>query len=595
MNNILSKINLPAVGRWFILGTLVGIVAGLGAIIFFTLLQGLSFFFIDYLIGMRLPETSGEPSLFGHTASEFKRWMFLIVPAFGGLLSGFLVFRYAPEAEGHGTDAAIEAIHNKSGYIRWHVPIIKTIASALTIGTGGSGGREGPIAQIGAGFGSFLGRTLKLTDREKRILAAAGMGAGIGAIFRSPLAGAIFAAEVMYSSSDLEYEVLLPSTITSIIAYSVFCSIFGWEHLFSTPDFRFTNPLELISYTILGFLCAGFGYIYIKAFYGVHKAFRKWKISNYFKPMIGGLVTGIICYFIPEAMGGGYSQIELGMHLELSLSFLFILIFAKILATSFSIGSGGSAGIFGPSMVIGASVGGFSGLLLAKIMPAIVTEPGAYVIVGMAGFFSGIANTPLSTIIMVSEMTGNYHLLVPAMWVSTLTFLLLRKSTIYVKQVNVRSDSPIHKGEFFLQVLQTIKVKEIMRADPIVIREDLKFTDILNFIPTVKHNNFPVVKQDYTLVGILRFDEIREFIFEEGLEDIVVAGEICDKDVIPVKEDYSLADAIEIIGFKNIELLPVVNNLEEKELVGILTRRDIVYVYNREMMKQKDVKVATDF
>jgi CIC family chloride channel protein len=146
-----------------------------------------------------------------------------------------------------------------------------------------------------------------------------------------------------------------------------------------------------------------------------------------------------------------------------------------------------------------------------------------------------------------------------------------------------------------LQVLQTIKVKEIMRKDPIVIREDLKFTDILNFIPTVKHNNFPVVKQDHTLVGVLQFDEIREFIFEEGLEDLVVAGEICDKDVTPVLENYTLADAIEIIGFKNIEMLPVVNNLEEKKLIGILTRRDIVYIYNREMLKQKDIKVATDF
>ncbi len=421
------------------------------------------------------------------------------------------------------------------------------------------------------------------------------MGAGIGAIFRSPMAGAIFAAEVMYSSSDLEYEVLLPSTITSIIAYSVFCTMFGWEPLFETPDFRFINPLELISYTLLGFLCAGFGYLYIKTFYGIHAVFKKLKISNYFKPMLGGLVTGAIGFFIPQALGGGYEQIELGMHSQLSISFLLILIIAKILTTSFSIGSGGSAGIFGPSMVIGASVGGFAGLFLGGVMPQIVTEPGAYVIVGMAGFFSGIASTPLSTIIMVSEMTGNYHLLVPAMWVSTLSFLLLRNHTIYIKQVNSRSDSPIHKGEFFLQVLQTIKVKEIMRKDPIVIREDLKFTDILNFIPTVKHNNFPVVKQDYTLVGVLQFDEIREFIFEEGLEDLVVAGEICDKDVTPVLENYTLADAIEIIGFKNIEMLPVVNNLEEKKLIGILTRRDIVYIYNREMLKQKDIKVATDF
>jgi CIC family chloride channel protein len=583
----LNKFNMPVIGRWFILGTIVGIVAGLGAIIFFTLMQACSYFFIDYLAGMRVEETAGEPALFGHATTELKRWMLVIIPAIGGLLSGFLVYRFAPEAEGHGTDSAIEKIHHSNGDIRWQVPIIKTLASAITLGTGGSGGREGPIAQIGAGFGSFLGKTLKLSARERRILTAAGMGAGVGAIFRSPLAGAIFAAEVLYASSDMEYEVLLPSTITSIIAYSVFCSMFGWDPLFDTPEFKFSKPLELLTFTILGFACAGFGYIYVKTFYGVHNFFKKMKISNYMKPVIGGLLTGCIGYFIPKALGGGYSIIENGMHMEIALGTLLIIIFAKILTTSFSIGSGGSAGIFGPSMVIGAAVGGFVGLLLHKAMPGVVTEPGAYVLVGMAGFFSGIANTPLSTIIMVSEMSGNYHLLVPAMWVSTLSFFLLRKTTIYTSQVYSRSQSPIHKGEFFLQVLQDIKVEEIMRVDPEIIYEDTKFIDAIKYISTTKHNSFPVIKRDGTLVGILRFEEVREFVFEEGLEDIVIAGEVCQTDYKYVFKNETLANAMETIGFKNIDLLPVINNESEKKLIGIVTRRDIISTYNKAMLKLK--------
>ncbi|MGE4318461.1 MAG: chloride channel protein, partial [Deferribacterales bacterium] len=252
----LQILTLPVIGRWFILGTAVGTVAGIGAIIFFLLLQGSEYIFLDHLVGLRIGETAGEPAFFGHSHTEFKRWLLFIVPALGGLVSGYIVYKFAPEASGHGTDAAIKAIHHKSGNIRWQVPIVKTIASAITIGTGGSGGREGPIAQIGAGFASFLGRTLHLSDREKRILTAAGMGAGVGAIFRSPLAGAIFASEVLYSSSDMEYEALLPSTITSIIAYSIFCSFFGWEPLFGTPDFAFRNPIELVGYTALGFVCA---------------------------------------------------------------------------------------------------------------------------------------------------------------------------------------------------------------------------------------------------------------------------------------------------------------------------------------------------
>lgn len=585
------KINLPVIGRWFILGTVVGIVAGIGAIVFFTLLQGCSFVFMDFIVGLRVEETAGEPSLFGHSAAELKRWMIFFMPAIGGLLSGLIVYKFAPEASGHGTDGAIDAIHNKNGFIRWQVPIVKTVASAITIGTGGSGGREGPIAQIGAGFASFLGRFLKLTDREKRILTAAGMGAGVGAIFRSPLAGAIFAAEVLYSSSDLEYEILLPSTITSIIAYSVFCSMYGWDPLFATPNFSFSNPLELIGYSILGFVCAIFGYLYIKVFYGIHEYFGKLDIKNYYKPVIGGLLTGCIGFFIPHALGGGYSQIEQAMIGNLSITFIFILIFAKILTTSFSIASGGSAGIFGPSMVIGASVGGFVGLFLQKILPFTVSDPGAYVVVGMAGFFAGIASTPLSTIIMVSEMTGNYHLLVPAMWVSAMTFLLLRNYSIYRKQVNFRSDSPVHRGEFFIRVLQDIKIKDVMKTDPIIIPIDMKFSDIMHFIPTTKHNSFPVVKTDGTLYGVLRFEEIREFVFEEGLENIVIAGEICDTHPEIISPEDNLADAIEKIGFKNIELIPVIDSTQNKKLSGIITRRDIISVYNKEMLNQKKSQI----
>jgi CIC family chloride channel protein len=585
-----QRFNLPVIGRWFILGSIVGLVSGIGAIIFFLLLQGSSFFFMDYIVGLRVEETAGEHAIFGHAATELKRWMIFFVPAFGGLLSGFLVYKFAPEAEGHGTDAAIKAIHFKNGQISWQVPIIKTFASAITIGTGGSGGREGPIAQIGAGFASFLGSALKLSDREKRILTAAGMGAGVGAIFRSPLAGAIFAAEVLYSSSDMEYEALLPSTITSIIAYSVFCSVYGWEPLFGTPDFAFQNPAELIGYSILGFACALFGWIYVRTFYGIHKAFKKMHVSVYIKPVIGGLLTGCIGFFIPQALSGSYSQIELGMQGQLTIGFIFILIFAKILTTSFSIGSGGSAGIFGPSMVIGAAVGGFVGLALNKLVPFIAPEPGAYVVVGMAGFFSGIANTPLSTIIMVSEMTGNYHLLVPSMWVSTLAFLLLRKTTMYVNQVPMRSESPIHKGEFFVQVLQDIKVADVMRPDPIILPEDMKFHDVFQFISHTKHNNFPVVKDDDVLVGVLLFEEIREFVFEEGLEDLVVAGEVCEKDVPTILPTSSLADAIESIGFKNVELLPVVDPETRTKLMGIITRRDIISTYNKVLRKRQSEK-----
>ncbi|MGE4266876.1 MAG: chloride channel protein [Deferribacterales bacterium] len=583
-----KRLTLPVIGRWFILGSVVGVVAGLASIALFFMIQICEYYFLDVAVGWPVGETSGEPSLFGHSGKEFNRWLLLIVPALGGLVSGIIVYLFAPEAQGAGTNTAIEAIHQKRGNIRWQVPIVKIFTSAITIGTGGSGGREGPISHIGAGFASFLSNMLSLTDREKRILTAAGMGAGVGAIFRSPLAGAIFAAEVLYSSSDMEYEALLPSAITSIIAYSVFCSVFGWEPLFAAHDFTFRNPAELIGYTILGFTCALFGWFFVKVYKKSADFFKKIPVKPYLKPMIGGFLTGCIAVAIPQVLSGGYAQIDHAMSNNLGLLFLVLFIFAKIFATSFTIGSGGSAGSFGPSMVIGACVGGMVGVSLNELFPSIAPEPGAFAVVGMAGFFCGIANTPLSSIIMVSEMTGNYHLLVPSMWVTTLSFLLLRKTNLYYNQVPQRSDSPAHKGEFFLQVLQDIKVRNIMRPDPITIPETMKFSDVVHFISKTKHNNFPVLREDGTFVGILLFEELREFVFDEGLEEIVVAGEVCDKDLPYVFPETTLADAIDSIGFKNVELLPVLDPADNQKLLGIITRRDIITTYNK-MIRRRQI------
>lgn len=224
--------HLARATRWTVYFIGIGLIAGLGSIVFHTLCQLGVHFFLDMMAGYRPPAPVGEPHLLPPTAVVFNRWVLLFLPAMGGLFSGWLVYTFAPEAEGHGTDAAIHAYHNKGGYIRGRVPIVKTIASAITLTSGGSGGREGPIAQIGAGFGSFLATVLKLSDRERRIMMAAGIGAGVGSIFRAPLAGALFAAEVLYRDPDFESEVIIPAGITSVVAYCLFCLVFGWGSLF---------------------------------------------------------------------------------------------------------------------------------------------------------------------------------------------------------------------------------------------------------------------------------------------------------------------------------------------------------------------------
>ena len=427
--------DLPArvskAGLWTLYFIGIGIIAGIGAIIFHYLCQVGVHIFLDMMAGYRPPAPAGEHHLFPPGSRDFNRWILLLLPAFGGILSGWLVYTFAPEAEGHGTDAAINAYHNTGGLIRARVPIIKTIASAITLTTGGSGGREGPIAQIGAGFGSFLATKLKLSRRERRIMMAAGIAAGVGSIFRAPLAGALFAAEVLYRDPEFESEVIIPAGISSVVAYCLFCLVFGWGTLFESPDFKFQNPLELGPYVILALVLSATGALYVKSFYGVTRFFQTLRIPNHIKPAIGGLCTGIIGFFLPQTLAFGYGFAQQAIHNELTIPFLLFLAIGKVLTTSFSIGSGGSGGVFGPSIVIGGAMGGAVGRLFHQVMPGIVTEPGAFVVVGMAGFFTAVSNTPISTIIFVSEMTNSYHLLLPSLLVCSVAYLISQRWTIF--------------------------------------------------------------------------------------------------------------------------------------------------------------------
>ncbi|MFZ2039796.1 MAG: chloride channel protein, partial [Desulfobacterales bacterium] len=370
-----SGFNVPLAGKWALKFIVVGLIAGLGSIVFHFLCQLGIHFFLDLMAGYRPPQPMGEHRLLPPSNTEFNRWILLLLPAVGGIVSGWLVYTFAPEAEGHGTDAAIDAYHNKGGFIRGRVPIVKVLASAITMTTGGSGGREGPIAQIGAGFGSYLATRFNLSTRERRIMMAAGIGAGVGSIFRAPLAGTLFAAEVLYRDPDFESEVIIPAGITSVVAYCLFCLKFGWGSLFESPPFKFQNPVELGPYLVLALILVGAGILYIKIFYGTTHYFKKIKyIPNHLKPAIGGLLTGMVGFFWPQCLAFGYGYLQKALFSELAIGFLLALAFGKMLTTAFTIGSGGSAGVFGPSVVIGGALGGAVGQAFHDVMPALVSQ-----------------------------------------------------------------------------------------------------------------------------------------------------------------------------------------------------------------------------
>jgi CIC family chloride channel protein len=600
----LSRKRLRPQARLLGLSLVVGIIAGLGAIVFFTACEVVTHYSLDAVAGYRPHAPGKEQPMFGETSQPFRPWLLLIVPTVGGI-SGFIVFTLAPEAEGHGTDSAIAAYHHKQGWIRPIVPLVKIVSSALTIGSGGSGGREGPIAQIGAGFGSFIGNLLRLRPAERRILMAAGMGAGVAAIFRAPLAGALFAAEVLYRSPDFESEVIIPAGLASVMAYCTFGLVFGWTPLFSLPPellkvLSFNNPVMLVSYTLLALFLVVLAMIYTRSFYSFTFLFRRMKIRPHFRPAIGAFLSGVVAltlYYLLDQEGQvlsvlsfGYGIIQDAMTspatgkdgLPLALILLAVAV-GKILTTGLTIGSGGSGGVFGPSMVIGGSAGGALGLFLNWLSPSMAPHPGSFVIVGMAGFFAAAAKTPFSTLVMVSEMTGNYNLLLPTLWVCALAFLLSDEQSIYSSQVESRSRSPAHQGDYVREVLIDLRVSRFLQPGQKIpcLHAGDRLEEVIERLSSADYHMLPVTDDEGRLLGVVSLEEVHLASQSPHLLAIIVAADLMRTDVTPLHPDDRLDRAAELFVENDLVALPVVDGTPEQRVIGLVKRTDVASTYLR--------------
>ncbi len=575
-------------GRLVILSLIVGVISGLGAAAFFYGLAWGKAFFFEFLAGYPVMDPPGEHLLDLNWAHDPRPWVFFLIPAIGGLISGFLVYTFAPEAEGHGTDAMIDAFHNKEGIIRGRIPYIKGLASIITLATGGSAGREGPIAQIGAGFGSWLGQIMKLEVRERRLLLLAGTAGGLGAIFRAPLGGALTSIEVLYKE-DFETEGVITSIISSVVAYTIFTFIYGHGFIFDTPNLRFINPSELIFYAILGLVCAPLGLMYTRIFYGSRdRIFRRIKIKKHYIPAIGGLGVGLIGLFLPQVMGGGYAVIQDAIWGKLGLGIMLAAVFFKMITTSCTISSGGSGGVFGPTLFIGGMIGGVVGQAAHMYAPEIVTQPGAFVLVGMAAFFAGVANAPMGAIIMVCEMTGSYGLLAPLMLVSVIAMLFSKRASIYEKQVLNKFHSPAHKADMTVNVLQEIKVGQIFKPEEVVtaLSASMKFKDLKDVISRTRESYFPVVAADGRLTGILNLHDLRYVLFEDSLSDLVVVGELAGQPVSVCPED-DLYKALSKFIDSGYGQIPVVDSKDDKTIYGLLAHEDVIEAYRAEVLRRQ--------
>ena len=568
-----GRLSLP------LLSIIVGVISGLGALFFDKLLH-LSFgLFITLPSGYQEPSPGAALSLAHYLPTH--AWVLLFIPALGGLVSGLIVYLIAPEAEGHGTDAMIEAFHYRGGYVRRRVPFVKILASAITIGSGGSAGKEGPIAQIGSGFGSFLASVLQLKPRTRRILLLAGAAGGIGAIFHAPLGAALFAPEVLYRETELEYEAILPCIVAAIVADSIFWQVNQRSALFFPGPVKF-DPVELVPYLIFGVVCAAVGFVYIKVFYGLRDHFfRRLPLTKIFKPALGGIFLGLILFCFPQVMATGYGWVQMAMEGKILWETMLLLALFKILATSCTISSGGSGGVFGPSVFIGAMLGGAFGFFGHSLAPDWVINPNAFVLVGIGGFFAGVAKVPIASIIMACEMSSSYNLLVPLMLVAATSFLLLGKTSLYEKQLVDRIASPAHLSSFARSLLEKLYVKDAVTMKAMTaIPENLPFPDLVKLVTHSSDMYFPVVNQDAKLTGILSINDLREIIFEPGVSKLILAKDVATTEILRVFPEDTLQDALDKMSRINTDELPVVRPEAPDKTIGMISKKDIISYYH---------------
>lgn len=559
--------------KWLFLSSLIGIIAGLSAILFTFAIDAVTHFSLGRIVGYLPPSPVGEGNR--GIVPMLRPWLLPLVTTAGGLISGIIVFSLAPEAEGHGTDAAIDAIHHKRGRIRPRIPPIKLIASAITIGSGGSGGREGPTAQMSAGFGSILADWLHLNPADRRIAVCVGIGSGIGAIFRAPLGGALMAAEVLYIH-DLEVEALIPTLIASIIGYSIYGGYYGYTPIFGDlHGLGFNHPIQLLYFAMLGIVCGLGGILYKECFYGTTKLFHRIPWPRWIKPALGGFLVGLLGLILPGALHTGYGWVQLGMThslMTLPLWLVLLLPIAKIVSTSLSIGSGGSGGIFGPGMVVGGLFGAAFWRLTSGHFPGMPAEPASFVIIGMMALFGGIAHAPLAVMLMVAEMTGNLSLLAPAMLAVAISTAVVGDNTIYKSQLRTRADSPAHRVKLSFPLLSSLLVRDAMTGNGIpVISSDASVSSIGNM---EGQEGVVLVNEKQEVLGTIATTQINQVKPEQ--RDSTPLRSILPKNPLILDSDQTLDVALDQLTSREQSWAPVV---QDRKLIGRVKVRDIMQTY----------------
>lgn len=556
-----------------VLGVVVGMAGGFGAVGF------------RYLIDFFQTLAYGGKNDLLELVVNLPWYYRVIVPAIGGLIVGPLVYFFAREAKGHGVPEVMEAVALKGGAIRKRVVVVKTLVSAICISTGGSVGREGPIVQIGSAIGSTLGQVLKVSADRMRTLVGCGAAAGIAATFNAPIAGSMFALEVILG--DFGLATFSPIVISSVVATAVSRAYLGDTPAFIVPVYELVSAWEFPMYLVMGIFCAAVGVLFTKTLYRIEDLFDEIKFPDYLKGIFGGLILGGGALAFPQILGVGYGAIDLALMQQMAWLLLLILVPIKILATSITIGSGGSGGIFAPSLFLGAMAGGFFGAVVNQLFPGITASPGAYSIVGMGAVVSATTHGPLAAILILFEMTGTYKIILPLMLaciIATIASRQFLRESIYTLKL-MRRGVDIKEGKE-VNVLKSLFVKDVMNPHVETINEALPLGQMAQLISKSKFNSFPVINDQKQLIGIVSFNDYNEAIFDEHLKDLVVAKDLASTDLVTVSLDDNLYAALEKISLKDFAVLPVVSAQDPSHLEGVISRRDIIGAYNKAVLKK---------
>lgn len=615
----ISAAGIPSLGMLPLISALLGALVGAVGVLFFSTSELIRAFLLGSAGGMvEGAELADRGGWFGALAGMLPHpdpanprvWLLALIPAAGGLLLG-LWFKLTKDNTATGTEVAIASFHNERGRFQPGNLWKKFVASCITLGTGGSAGREGPIALMGASIGSGIATRFGLTQRQRRILLVAGLAAGIGGMFRAPLAGGLMAAEILYSDAEFEPDVLIPSTIASIISYCVFCLNFGWGPLFGrvAADYQFANPLELLPLTALALALSVAALLFALSVRLVEHLSKR--VPQLLRPAAGAGLAGVVAIVLYVAsaplsesgepqrilfavMGDGYSALKVALGGS-GVWWLFLLLAGgKIVSSALTVGSGGAGGFFAPSMVIGGCLGAGVGMLFYEVLPAgFLPGNGAsaavaiavFSLVGMAGFWTASAKVPIGSVIIVSELTGSYHLLLPALWTCAITFVVARGFRLYRSQVATRRDSSAHVGDFAANVLKEIRVADIL--DDLTGYETVEESTSLQQILSMKSSRqayFPVVDREGRFIGIFSLNDLRAVLDEAEVWQLLVAADIANRDAVTVKPSETLSEVATKFADSSYDELPVVSDTDAGRLLGIMSRRQLNNAYIRRVM-----------